>query len=281
MRQAVAITILKRPTTGSTHTHLRLTIFDVEYELQKLKQNPVSKDNIYTEAKQSVDQFRFDEHVSAVFADMIERSVPGYGLTLEMIGVIARQYGQPDSYCYDLGCSLGASTLAIRHNLTHPDCRIIAVDNSAAMIAKCRENVNKDTAEVRVDILQQDILDTDFKQASLSVMNFTLQFIPAEQRAGLLMRIADATLEGGAFVLSEKIKLESEVEQQVLTDLHHQFKSSSGYSDLEIAQKRTALEDVLIPDTVATHISNLEQAGFSHVYLWFQCFTFVSMIAIK
>ena len=241
----------------------------------------MSKDNIYATAKQSVDQFRFDEHVSAVFADMIERSVPGYGLTLDMIGVIARQYGQPGSYCYDLGCSLGASTLAIRHNLSPPDCKIIAVDNSAAMIASCRENIDKDTAAVPVDILDQDILATEFERASLTVMNFTLQFIPAEQRSDLLSKIAAATLPGGAFVLSEKIKLKSDIEQQILTDLHHQFKSSSGYSDLEIAQKRSALEEVLIPDTVDTHISNLQQAGFSHVYLWFQCFTFASMIAIK
>jgi tRNA (cmo5U34)-methyltransferase len=241
----------------------------------------VSKDNIYATPKQSIDQFRFDEHVSAVFADMIERSVPGYGLTLDMIGVIARQYGQPDSHCYDLGCSLGASTLAIRHNLFQPDCRIIAVDNSSAMIAKCQENINKDSATIPVDVLEQDILAIDFERASLSVMNFTLQFIPAWQRPELLSRIAAATVAGGAFVLSEKIKLKSDTEQQVLTDLHHQFKRSSGYSDLEIAQKRNALEDVLIPDTVDRHISSLEKAGFRHAYLWFQCFTFVSIIAIK
>jgi tRNA (cmo5U34)-methyltransferase len=241
----------------------------------------VSKDNIYATPKQSVDQFRFDEHVSAVFADMIKRSVPGYGLTLDMIGVIARQYARTDSYCYDLGCSLGASTLAIRHNLPPSGCRIIAIDNSAAMIAKCRKNINKDSASSPVDILEEDILAIDFERVSLSVMNFTLQFIPAEQRPDLLSRIAAATLPGGAFILSEKIKLQSETEQRILTDLHHQFKSSSGYSDLEIAQKRSALEEVLIPETVDRHISNLEQAGFSQVYLWFQCFTFVSLIAIK
>ena len=212
---------------------------------------------------------------------MIERSVPGYGLTLDMTGVIARQYGQPHSNCYDLGCSLGASTLAIRHNLSQPDCKIIAVDNSAAMIARCRENINKDSATIPVHVLEQDILATEFDRASLSVMNFTLQFIPAEQRPELLGRISAATLAGGAFVLSEKIKANSDNEQQILTDLHHQFKSSSGYSELEIAQKRNALEEVLIPDTVDTHISNLTRAGFKQVHLWFQCFTFVSMIAIK
>jgi tRNA (cmo5U34)-methyltransferase len=241
----------------------------------------VSKDNIYATPNQSIDQFRFDEHVSAVFADMIKRSVPGYGLTLEMIGVITRKYGQAGTYCYDLGCSLGASTLAIRHNMTLPDCRIIAIDNSAAMIAKCRQNMNEDSAITPVDVLEQDILATSFEPASLSVMNFTLQFIPAEERPGLLGRIAKATVAGGALVLSEKIKVKSDIEQQALTELHHQFKSASGYSDLEIAQKRNALEEVLIPDTIDTHRENLKHAGFAHVYLWFQCFTFVSMIAIK
>lgn len=241
----------------------------------------MSRDNIYSSPTPFANQFRFDQHVSAVFADMIQRSVPGYGLTLEMIGVIARKYGKSNSNCYDLGCSLGASTLAIRHNLSVSDCGIVAVDNSAAMIERCKQNIAKDKGHYPVRVLQQDILHTQFERSSLCVMNFTLQFLAAEHRPALLKRIADATLEGGAFVLSEKVKLTSDIEQRELTELHHQFKSSTGYSELEIAQKRNALEEVLIPDTIDKHISNLKQAGFSRVHLWFQCFTFVSMIAIK
>jgi tRNA (cmo5U34)-methyltransferase len=241
----------------------------------------VKKDNIYRDPHQSVQQFRFDEHVSAVFSDMIHRSVPGYDLTLEMIGVIAREYGRADSQCYDLGCSLGASTLAIRHNLVGDNCRIIAVDNSPAMIEKCSRNVQQDSARVPVDVVLADVQAVEFDRAAISVMNFTLQFIDENERLPLLTRIAEATLPGGVLVLSEKIKHQDSLEQQVLTDLHHRFKSSRDYSDLEIAQKRTALEDVLVPDTLETHQTRLRAAGFSQAVIWFQCFTFASLIAIR
>lgn len=241
----------------------------------------MKKDNIYSDPRQSIGQFRFDDHVSAVFSDMIHRSVPGYDLTLEMIGVIARQYGRPDSHCYDLGCSLGASTLAIRHNLQGDNCRIIAVDNSPAMIEKCTRNIHRDSGVVPVDVILADVQTVEFERAAISVLNFTLQFIDPSQRLPLLTSVAQATLPGGVLVLSEKIKCEEEREQQVLTDLHHRFKSSRDYSDLEIAQKRTALEDVLVPDTLETHRTRLLAAGFSQALVWFQCFTFVSLIAIR
>ncbi len=241
----------------------------------------VKKDDIYSNPQQSVQQFRFDEHVSAVFSDMIHRSVPGYDLTLEMIGVIAREYGRPNSHCYDLGCSLGAATLALRHNLVGEDCRIIAVDNSPAMIEKCSRNIDRDSARVPVDVVLADVAALQFERSAISVMNFTLQFIEQKERLPLLTRIADATLPGGVLVLSEKITCEDPTEQQVLTDLHHRFKSSRDYSDLEIAQKRSALEDVLIPDTLETHQARLLAAGFSRALIWFQCFTFASLIAIK
>ena len=80
------------------------------------------KDAIYATPRERIEAFRFDDSVASVFPDMIARSVPGYGLTLEMIAVAARRYALPDSNCYDLGCSLGASTLQIRHNAP-PGCR--------------------------------------------------------------------------------------------------------------------------------------------------------------
>ena len=241
----------------------------------------MKKDDIYRNPQHSVQQFRFDEHVSAVFSDMIHRSVPGYDLTLEMIGIIAREYGRPNSHCYDLGCSLGASTLALRHNLTDVNSRIIAVDNSPAMIEKCRRNIERDSARVPVDVVLADISAVPFEHSAISVMNFTLQFVDEKERLPLLSRIAEATLPGGILVLSEKIKCDDPAEQRVLTDLHHQFKSSRDYSDLEIAQKRSALENVLVPDTLAIHQARLLAAGFSRAMVWFQCFTFASLIAIR
>lgn len=237
-------------------------------------------DALYASPQEAVQRFRFDEHVARVFQDMIGRSVPGYDLTLRMIGVIAAHFAQADTHCYDLGCSLGAATLAMRHNIP-ASCRIFAVDNSPAMIEQCRTNIAADKAAPRVDLICGDISDLTITRASMVAFNFTLQFIPAERRLGLLEGIYQGLQPGGALILSEKIALPGDSEQELFESLHHDFKRSMGYSDLEIAQKRTALDQVLLPDTVDTHKERLHKAGFGEVYTWFQCFNFASWLAIK
>ncbi len=97
-----------------------------------------NKDSLYAEKQNQVTPFRFDKEVADVFDDMLERSVPGYRTTISMIGLLAERYSRADSFCYDLGCSLGAATLSMRKNIKQPGCSIIAVDNSKPMIEKCR-----------------------------------------------------------------------------------------------------------------------------------------------
>ncbi|MEP5983113.1 MAG: carboxy-S-adenosyl-L-methionine synthase CmoA, partial [Marinobacter alexandrii] len=127
----------------------------------------------------------------------------------------------------------------------------------------------------------EDILDTELSDASVTTLNFTLQFVPPDQRTDLLTRIAQATRPGGVLILSEKIGFDSDQEQDIQTRLHHEFKRANGYSDLEISQKRSAIEQVLIPETLAAHKERLLAAGFDQVLVWYQCFNFVSMLAIK
>lgn len=227
------------------------------------------------------EDFRFDASVARVFPDMIRRSVPGYTTIIPMIEVITEQYAQPGSHCYDLGCSLGASTLAMRHGIAHPDCILVGVDNSSAMIERCEHYIALDDSTLPVNLRCEDILDTELTDASVTTLNFTLQFVDPEKRASLLGRIAEATRPGGVLILSEKIRFESETEQSVQTRLHHEFKRANGYSSLEISQKRTAIEQVLIPETIASHKERLMTAGFDQVLVWYQCFNFVSMLAIK
>lgn len=238
------------------------------------------RDTLYAETQGPSTPFRFDEQVARVFPDMIKRSVPGYDMMLEMIAVIAAAYARENSNCYDLGCSLGASSYAISKGLGSRNARIIAVDNSAAMIERCIQLANS-WAGPQVSFQCADIRDISFHEASLVTMNFTLQFVPQQDRLPLLQRIAANTLPGGALVLSEKILSDNDRSQAVLTDLHHAFKVSRGYSQLEVARKRNALEDVLVPEHLATHKQRLIDAGFAEVHLWFQCFNFVSMLAIK
>ncbi len=239
------------------------------------------RDQLYMEQLNSVESFQFDHRVAAVFEDMIARSVPGYGLLLDMIRVITGEYAQPGTRCYDLGCSLGASTLSIRRGLRFDSGEIIAVDNSPDMVEKCLQNVSSEPSQIPTHVLCQDILDTGFDNASIIVMNFSLQFIQTEERMNLLERIAGGLVSNGVLVLSEKIKVDHSVEQKVLTALHHGFKRDKGYSDLEIAQKRTALEQVLVPDRIDEHHERLIAAGFREAWTWFQCFNFASILAIK
>ena len=238
-------------------------------------------DQIYRQYQQNTQEFQFDKAVVNVFSDMIKRSVPGYENIVEMIGVLTQAHAQENSYCYDLGCSLGASTLSIMHNLGDRNCHIIGIDNSPAMVEKCIANLNKVNTPVDYQIICDDVLKTEFKPASVIVLNFTLQFIPLEQRDELMKKIFNALLPGGILILSEKIQFNNEFKNHLFTDIHHAFKKTQGYSDLEIAQKRSALENVLIPETKKTHLNRLKNAGFEHAELWFQCLNFTSFIAIK
>lgn len=239
------------------------------------------RDTVFAEQQEMIVDFAFDEKVAGVFPDMIRRSVPGYDAVIPLLGVFAQRFVQANTTIYDLGCSLGAATLAVRRRITQPGCRIIAVDNAPAMIEQCQQHVTADSATTPVEVVCNDILDVDIEAASLVVMNFTLQFIPPEQRLPLLQKIHAGLCPGGALVITDKIVFADAAQQQAMDALHTEFKRANGYSDLEISQKRSALEKVLIADTLADHHQRLQQAGFAQVFTWFQCFNFAGVCAIK
>ncbi len=238
-------------------------------------------DLIYSTPKNQVKDFTFDAQVVAVFPDMISRSVPGYNTIIETIGRLSKDFAQKNSNIYDLGCSLGAATLAMRKGITAPQCQIIGVDNSADMVKRCKMHVDAFKGKTPVQIIEGNIQDIRIENASMVVLNFTLQFIEREQRQALLTKIADGLLPGGILVLSEKITHGDSVTDKLLVDLHHCFKRDNGYSELEVAQKRTALEKIMLTDSVEQHSQRLTNAGFNHISPWFQCFNFISFVAIK
>ncbi|MET1080830.1 MAG: carboxy-S-adenosyl-L-methionine synthase CmoA [Pseudomonas sp.] len=241
-------------------------------------------DRIFAHPLPQVQDFAFNEDVARVFPDMIKRSVPGYPTIVENIGVLAAQFAQPHSLLYDLGSSLGAVTQALRRHVRVEDCRVLAVDNSAAMVERCREYLHAQDAMFQellpVQVIEADILDLAFQPCSLVALNFTLQFIAPSERLPLLTRIRQALMPGGALILSEKLRFTDPGEQALLTDLHIAFKRANGYSELEIAQKRSALENVMLPDSLEEHRERLLQAGFSRVVPWFQCLNFASLVAL-
>ena len=246
-----------------------------------MSQQTKDTDRIYADQRGIIESFSFDERVVRVFPDMISRSVPGYGAMIEMIGVLAARYARPGTRLYDLGCSLGAATLAMAVLVPHRDCHIIGLDNSAAMIARARQLIDEERPSLPVSLLEQDIREAVLENASVAVLNFTLQFLPLADRDALVRRIANALQDGDILVLSEKIRFEDSAEDALQQSLHHAFKRNNGYSDLEISQKRTALENVLIPETLADHERRLRVAGFREIRVWFRCFNFLSLVAIK
>ena len=236
-----------------------------------------NKDRVFAKPLSDVKAFEFNEDVTRVFQDMITRSVPGYELLLQMIALYAGVFVRDKSNIYDLGCSLGEVSRLIAEQTRKLDCAIIAVDNSPSMIRKCQQFGDSGNIEWRCD----DIQNIEISNASMVVLNLTLLFIDRDQRQSLITGIARGLNEGGVLVLSEKVVLDPELENQRMVQLHQAFKKMRGYSDLEISQKRTALEDVLLPDSQALHQQRLKQAGFSEVYQCFRCFNFVSYLAIK
>ena len=245
---------------------------------QKMKQT----DNIYTTAQPDLSPFSFNEQVTNVFPDMIKRSVPGYDNIISMIGMITDRYAIKNTNLYDLGCSLGAATFAMRRHLSpEQHCTISAIDNSPSMVKSCKELLIAYKSEIPVKVVLDNISNVHLENASIVVLNFTLQFLPKEERQNLLAKIYEALLPGGVLILSEKFCFKEKKTQQFITQLHEDFKRSQGYSELEISQKRAALDNVLVADSIEEHYARLKLTGFTNNSLCYQHLNFGMIISVK
>ena len=233
------------------------------------------RDEIYKD-KLDISRFTFDQKVVDVFDDMVLRSVPGYKQMIELIGLAGRTYPVINSNVYDLGCSTGAVTLSIASNLKSKSIKIFSIDNSQEMLDQCSKNLLG--TEANIQYICDDIENIQFENASLIVLNLTLQFINPKYRSDLIKKIFKSLLPGGALIISEKIIHENESINKSLIDLHETFKRENGYSETEIAQKRKAIEDVLIPESIEQHLKRLSDAGFKKPLVQMQCINFASFL---
>ena len=236
------------------------------------------RDEIYKD-KVDISKFTFDQKVVDVFDDMVLRSVPGYKQMIELIGLAGRKYPVINSNVYDLGCSTGAATLSIASNLKSASVKILSIDNSQEMLNQCSRNLL--STDANIQYICDDIENIQFENASLIVLNLTLQFINPKYRSDLIKRIFKSLLPGGALIISEKIIHENEEINKSLISLHESFKRENGYSETEIAQKRKAIEDVLIPESIEQHLKRLSDAGFKKPLVQMQCINFASFLAVK
>ena len=169
-----------------------------------------------------------------------------------------------------------------RHAGDRSDCRILAVHNSLPMLQRLRQLLpQQPQSGPPIDLVCADIRDFATPEASVIVLNFTLQFLPPEQRDGLLARLCDSLQPGGLLILSEKVHFADPAQQARFDALHQAFKRANGYSELEIGQKRSALERVLRPDTAQRLEQRLAEAGFRARSRWFQSLNFLSYLAWK
>lgn len=257
-------------------------------------ENMTNSDDIYRAKQNELKPFEFNDSVTRVFDDMIRRSVPGYAQIIEFLPTVVRNlsvqmHATGRSYrFYDLGCSLGAGLLSLAHGVEHSHSKLkehsfIGIDSSQPMIAQANENLRPwfQLNGLSLELLTQDILSLEMRSSDLVLMNFTLQFIELSKRASLIGQIYSSLQPGGCLVLSEKIRFDDSRVNSALIDIHHQFKADQGYTELEISQKRDAIENVLIPESIGAHVHRLESAGFSVVTPWLQNLQFISFLAIK
>lgn len=223
--------------------------------------------------------FAFNAEVAAVFDDMVSRSVPLYSDVTQQAALWAKRFYQPGTYLYDVGCSTG-TTLAMIGRMLPAGAQLMGVDNSQAMLDRAREKLQELTSH-QVQFVCSDIQQTALAPCSVVIMNYTLQFLPVTQRAALLQRVCQALVPGGMLFLSEKTRAHASVIQESLTAIYENFKAQQGYTASEIARKKEALENVLIPSTEPELRRMLEHAGFSAVESVLKWNNFMSLVAYK
>lgn len=246
-----------------------------------MKDSKHSKDTIYSKAQSKVKDFVFDADVVKVFDDMVERSVPLYRSVQEASANIAARFLRPEDSVYDLGCSTGTTFLHLLPLINDPSIRYVGIDTSTEMLNTCSNNLTEAGYEGRVLLRNEDLAATPLDNAGVVIMHYTLQFLPVEQRSGVLARIFQSLRPGGILLLSEKVSHRHPLMSESLNELHWDFKRQQGYSEMEIAQKREALENVLVPLTSRENEQLLFDAGFSEVETYLKWYNFASIVAVK
>ena len=242
------------------------------------------KDEIFKQPGSGKKPFEFNAQVADVFDDMVSRSVPFYKEVLQMSAELAKEFYQPNTMIYDLGCSTGAIVPLLENEFGDIHFAYTGIDSSQEMVLRSQAHIRSPgfkPGATKVEFQCADITAVDFKSPSVIISNYTFQFLKPLARRTLLRKIYAALSPSGCLIVSEKCLEDSADMSRVFADRHHAMKERQGYSKLEIAEKRDALENVLIPFRVSENIEMLHEAGFSPVSIFFKCYNFASFIALK
>ena len=225
--------------------------------------------------------FAFTAEVAGVFDDMLDRSVPLYRESLRRQAQLAARFYREGTRIYDLGCSNGNFGLALGAEMGARDFSMVAIDNSAPMLDLYRARLAATAVGERIVLEEGDARRVAMANASVVVINLTLQFLPLEDRDALLARVHEALVPGGVLLLTEKVVDRDTALAELEREFYYRLKGENGYSQMEISQKREALENVLIPETLEAHRARLERAGFAAVTVWLKWFNFAALLARK
>ncbi|ULO01560.1 carboxy-S-adenosyl-L-methionine synthase [Campylobacter sp. RM5004] len=225
-----------------------------------------------------VKQFEFDEKVVRVFDDMVTRSVPYYLQNQELIFSILSAILPKNAKVLDLGCSTANTLLALSKR---DDLELFGLDNSDEMLKRAK--IKADDLGVKINFYNQNIEDVLSLDESFDaiICSYTLHFIRPLLRQELLNKIYKKLNKNGVFILCEKLLYDNKVLQKNIIDIYENYKENQGYSRYEIAQKRAALENVLIPFTYDENVNILKNANFRQIDCFFRWANFCSFIAFK
>lgn len=238
-------------------------------------------DKVFSEKQKIQFDFEFNEKVAGVFDDMVSRSVPFYHEMQRMTSELAAKYAQPDTFIYDLGCSTGTSLLLMDKQVAD-GIPFVGIDDSQEMIDKCREKLDGFHLNREIKLEVADLTQSvPVYNASVVCMVLVLQFIRPLHRLEIVRKIYDGMVPGSAFILFEKILTEEKSLNRDFIDFYYDFKRRNNYSELEISQKREALENVLIPYKTSENVNLLKEAGFQEVEVFFKWYNFTGIIARK
>jgi len=241
------------------------------------------KDSIYKDKQDSIEPFQFNRDVANAFDNMANRSIPFYKESQSFSLLLLEELFQNKAPILDLGCSTANTIIQIHEFFAtkniYPE--FIGVDQSAPMIERSREKI-KQLKLLKATLVEEDINQFKFDgEYEVVILNYTLQFIPKEQRKDLLKKIYKSLIPGGMILMSEKLLLENEDINSSYTKIYYDLKKRNGYSQLEISQKREALENVLVPSSYSENLIALKNAGFEQADCFLRWFNFASFVGLK
>ena len=245
------------------------------------------KDKIFQVRRDGPKPFEFNQEVASVFDDMVERSIPFYNQIHQLILDICAKSQTPKNRpikILDLGCSTGTTLFLIGKFFESQqiDYQLVGVDASASMLEKAKLKLSENPMINQKTTFEcADLNNYDFPDSDIVIMNYTLQFIKMNSRKQILNKIYQAIPSQGRFILSEKIHTDDPLFEELFVDLYYDFKRKNGYSELEISQKREALENVLIPMTPKQLLKTLSESGFINAEMLFRWYNFACFLGVK